>query len=332
MIAYVNRRSYLNQFLFFFFLALIWKQSAGQGGGADLSISRRVEKVGERQYSVEVTIHKGDLDGYAKLEEMVPEGFVASKEKVKGADYIFQDGKAKFIWMEFPKNEEFQVAYKLIQKQSDAGTYTIEGRISCVSSDGELLRVEKSSSFQVKAPGLASNKGSSTGKNGAKKEKHSSRKNESEHQKESGTAKNEGELASHDEASKKEGTSEEPEGKGTDEEKKGTEKGEKEKEEPSWEDTKSREGGKTNKDRYFSVQIGAFGEKKSDAYFQRRYGLSGEDIEHYREGEYHKYSMGRFGTYDRAQKEKKSLRKKGVKGAFVVGFKGEDPVSASELR
>jgi cell division septation protein DedD len=304
----------------------------GQEDGSSLSISRTIEKVGERQYRVEVTLQKGGLKGYAKLEEMIPKGFVASKEKTRGASYIFQDGKAKFIWMEFPKNKEFQVIYKLIQKQSEAGEYKIDGRLSCVSADGELLRVEKSSSFEVEAPeapdvaeaespgeGENSNEGSS----GTDSDRKAASANED-------LAKNEEEVGE-DPAEGDRGSQDPEEATAESVSDGGKAEAEENEKEPSWEEDAGSESASTESV-HFSVQIGAFGEKKSDAYFERRYGLGSDKIHHYREGALHKYSTGRFGTYDQANEEKKRLRKKGLKGAFVIGFKGGKAVSVSALR
>lgn len=324
----------------------------------ELALSRKVEKVGERQYLVTVTVNKGGHEGYAKLQEMIPEGFVPTKKETHGANYIYQNGKAKFIWMDFPSESKFQVVYKLTQKRSKAGTYEIEGRVSCVSGE-DLLRVEEKSEFEVSEPEIA--KGTEVQK-GSEKEKAEQEKSRDEEEENEAIASEESEeekdtlRTDPDEeddeklASNGKGTGSKK-GEGTDDKEKGTaeedsskeakaeekeEEAEKGKEEegkkdesPGWE--KEEEDEKEEK-AYFSVQIGAFGEEKSDRYFEERYSLSSDEIDSYREGGLIKYTTGRYGTYDRALKAKKKLRSRGLKGAFVVGFKGSEAVDASALR
>ncbi len=363
MLTSINNRTLHTLSLLLLLLLAFQSTGFGQEKEAPLQLSREIEKVGERQYMVTVTVRKVDLKGYAKLEEMIPEGFVASKEKGKGSSFVFQDGKAKFIWMEIPSELEFEVVYKLIQKQSKPGTYTIDGRVSCVSGDGELLRVEKSSDLKVEAPKKVTSAKSPSEENdkmSPEKEGKSEEKGKSKQEKEKGSSKEEASEAEEESkeegavASKGQGTSKEEKGKesGKEESKKGTgkeeekesgdkqessedekegiaqgKKGEGEKEKPDWEKSEGSEAKS-----FFSVQIGAFGEKKNDAYFKRRYGLESDEIRYYKEGDLHKYRTGRFQSYEQAQKEKKRLRKNGLKGAFVVGFKEGKRVSASRLR
>ncbi len=306
---------------------------------SDLAISRSIEKTGERQYLVTVNVKKGDLTGYAKLEEMVPESFVASKEETRSANYIFKEGEAKFIWMELPSDAEFEVAYKLIQKQSKAGKYTITGRLSCVSGE-DLLRVRDTSSFEVKAPkDLAQNNGGSGKEADAKSKKDKEAvgdksKDEKEEKKSSEEAngkdpqENGADSGSNDLASKEEG--DDNAGK----ENTGKDEGSSESEETASEPKEEQESSSdmAASDAYFSVQIATFKEKKNDRYFEEQYGIPNADIHHYKESGLLKYNLGRFASYKEANNKKKELRSKGLNGAFVVGFKGGAPVEASSLR
>ncbi|MFB6257276.1 MAG: SPOR domain-containing protein [Flavobacteriales bacterium] len=306
----------------FFLSLLLLPVLSGAQKDTELAISRNVNKKGERQYMVTVTVQKGALKGYAKLEEMVPNGFVATKKETQSAKYIFKDGKAKFIWMEFPQASKFKVSYKLVQKKSEPGSYTIDGRLSCVPKD-QLLRVKESTTFEVKAPKKLTKKeeGRTTGKgpqahaNGGKKP----------------TSKEKEKTAGDNEVRK--GRKEEKENRDSDQSDQSEKASDPEQEkEPAWKSGEKGSSGTASGSNYFSVQIGAFGEKKSPSYFKSRYGLESDEVNSYREGGLYKYITGRFGTYDQARKEKKRLRSKGLKGAFVVGFKDGNAVKASSLR
>jgi len=47
---------------------------------------------------VAVTINKGDVEGFAKLQIELPEGLTASAIKTEGASFTFSAQKIKFIW------------------------------------------------------------------------------------------------------------------------------------------------------------------------------------------------------------------------------------------
>jgi hypothetical protein len=347
MIA-VTTLSHIGRNLAILFVPIILSAHAWGQEERTLAMSREVEKVGERQYIVTVTVKKGDHQGYAKLEEMIPESFVPTKKETQGANYIYQDGKAKFIWMDFPSESDFQVVYKLTQKRGKPGTYDIEGRISCVSGE-DLLRVEEKSSFDVEEPRLAQGEAQQEDPEeeeekearagGASGEDTVSTDADEEDGKKlasngKGMTSSTGESPKSDEKEKREESSEEgekekrDEDSGSSEEEQAKKNEESKEDEPAWEKEEKEE----EEDAYFSIQIGAFGKEKSDSYFEERYSLSPDEIDSYREGGLIKYTTGRYGTYEQARKTKEKLRSKGMKGAFVVGFKGSEPVDASQLR
>ena len=65
------------------------------------------------EVKVTVTIDKGSLNGFAKLQIDLPEGLSATAIETKGASFTFADGKAKFIWMALPNQPQFKVSYTL---------------------------------------------------------------------------------------------------------------------------------------------------------------------------------------------------------------------------
>ncbi|MFM7726297.1 MAG: hypothetical protein ACKO7B_06325, partial [Flavobacteriales bacterium] len=48
---------------------------------------------------VEVNVRKGDVQGFSKLELVLPNGFTATPGDIKGASFTFSGDKAKFVWM-----------------------------------------------------------------------------------------------------------------------------------------------------------------------------------------------------------------------------------------
>lgn len=81
---------------------------------------------------VEITINKGEVDGFAKLQIELPEGMTASAVKTEGASFTFSAQKIKFIWMALPENQEFSVSYALTAATNATGNKAISGTFSYI--------------------------------------------------------------------------------------------------------------------------------------------------------------------------------------------------------
>ncbi len=278
------------------FLLLLWALGSSSSYGQSLHIERSIEKSGEKQFLVKVDIQKRNVKGYAKLEEHIPEGFVAYERETRSANFIFKDGKAKFIWMDIPEEDAFQVRYRLIQKENVAGTFIIKGRLSCVSGD-DLLRYSDSSKFKTEG----SEELTTDQENG----EHKGPDREEEVSNEPGPSQEEGKDPSRSEEKSEEAEEASP-GEGIDKDK------------------------PVGAGRSFSVQVGAFSEKKERSYFVEEYGLEEQKLHSHRQGELYKYSLGSFNTYAEAEKEKERLRESGI-DAFIIGIREGEPVEATSL-
>ena len=95
-----------------------------------VSCKRTIQNTGNREVLVEVAIQNDSVSGFAKLEEMIPDGFTASAADVHGAVFSFVDQKVKLLWMSFPFEKEFKVSYKLIAAPAVSDTSEISGFLS----------------------------------------------------------------------------------------------------------------------------------------------------------------------------------------------------------
>lgn len=75
--------------------------------------SRKIISKSPNDAIVELTINKGNVNGFAKLLETIPEGCTASLNEAQGASFTFAEGKAKFVWVSMPTPPEFKISYKL---------------------------------------------------------------------------------------------------------------------------------------------------------------------------------------------------------------------------
>lgn len=87
------------------------------------------------EVKVTVTIDKGTLNGFAKLQIDLPEGLSASPIETKGASFTFADGKAKFIWMALPNQPQFKVSYTLSAANTASGSIPINGKFSYIEDN-----------------------------------------------------------------------------------------------------------------------------------------------------------------------------------------------------
>jgi cell division septation protein DedD len=93
------------------------------------------------EFFVEININKGNIGGFAKLTETLPEGFSAIAVESKGAAFSFDDKKVTFIWGVLPPTSEFKVSYKVRMEGNVSGEKLIEGVFSFIENDQTMKYV-----------------------------------------------------------------------------------------------------------------------------------------------------------------------------------------------
>lgn len=84
---------------------------------------------------VMITVNKGDVSGFAKLQLELPDGLEAVAGDTKGASFTFSGQKVKFIWMTLPDEQEFTVSYTLKAKAVASGKKVITGTFSYIKNN-----------------------------------------------------------------------------------------------------------------------------------------------------------------------------------------------------
>ncbi len=104
---------------------------------ADINITQNVPTTMApgSEVRVTVTVDKGSLGGFAKLQLDLPQGLTATAIETKGASFTFADQKAKFIWMALPSSTSFKVSYTLKADAEARGPLTIQGRLSYIEDN-----------------------------------------------------------------------------------------------------------------------------------------------------------------------------------------------------
>ncbi|MFT6996458.1 MAG: hypothetical protein ACJAQ4_000199 [Cryomorphaceae bacterium] len=81
---------------------------------------------------VVVELDKSDVTGFAKYQITVDEGLSIEVVESSGASFTFNNGKAKFIWMALPANEEFSISYRIRTTGAAKGKKALESRFSYI--------------------------------------------------------------------------------------------------------------------------------------------------------------------------------------------------------
>lgn len=85
-------------------------------------------------FTVKLNVAKGDVSGFAKLQQILPPGFSAEAVETANATFSFKDQKAKFLWMALPGGD-FQVSYKVNVDASLSGNQIIEGTFAYIQDN-----------------------------------------------------------------------------------------------------------------------------------------------------------------------------------------------------
>ncbi len=85
-------------------------------------------------FNMEVEVAKGDIAGFAKLQQILPPGFTAEQGETANATFSFKDQKVKFLWMALP-NGDFKVSYKVNVDASLSGNQIIEGTFAYIQDN-----------------------------------------------------------------------------------------------------------------------------------------------------------------------------------------------------
>lgn len=108
---------------------------------ATVRTNRTVTSVGINQWKVNVDIEKSNLQGFAKIEETIPDGYTVINIKASSAVFSLDDKKIKYIWYDIPENENVVVTYKMLPVIAmDGFTPTITGDFSYLK-DEETVHV-----------------------------------------------------------------------------------------------------------------------------------------------------------------------------------------------
>ncbi len=114
-----------------------------------ISSNRAITNNGDGSYNVKLIINKKGIEGFAKVTEQLPSGFVAEEVNSNGGVFSFKENTAKFLWMAIPKDEELVVEYLLKKSDAANGNHTISGAFAYLENDITQGHTIDASNFEL---------------------------------------------------------------------------------------------------------------------------------------------------------------------------------------
>lgn len=266
---------------------------------ANLTVSRVVptEPV-TGQFMVDVTINKGDLGNYIKLQDSLPAGFSAQPVTNDGGVWTFENNVVRIEWYNPNKTvNTLHVQYKVIVSPDMSGSYTINGHVSYLENMDNKLVVIPSAQIQLKEnPALVDTKQNNEDTN---KETTTQQNNDNSNKTQNPVTDNT---------------------QNTDTQNTNTQ----EQTNPlTQEPTTNTMAGVS-----YRIQVAAMVRRVPVTYYESTYSLGTVNAEQV-DG-LNKYTTGSFTTYQDARNSRETVKSKGVAGPFVVAYNNGKRITVQE--
>jgi len=102
---------------------------------AHLSAKRVITPINSTTSLVMVSIDKGELRGFGKLQETIPSGFTAVAKDNDDAIFTATGQVVKFVWLNLPSKTDLTVSYQLMANSQPQGQYTVSGNFGYLLND-----------------------------------------------------------------------------------------------------------------------------------------------------------------------------------------------------
>ena len=123
-------------------------------GPGNVRGERTVTPLSANEMLVEVTIQKGDIRGFGKLQETIPTGFTALEHRSSEAIFTTQDRIVKFVWLNLPAKNDLTVSYKIRTTNTGDGQFSLDGEFGYLLNDETQKAVIGTSRFFIGSEAL----------------------------------------------------------------------------------------------------------------------------------------------------------------------------------
>lgn len=144
-----------------FSLIIAWLLTAGIFGVSAQNVSVNVDMPASAApgstFRVTLKVNKGDISGFAKLEQNLPSGLSASSVDVANSTFSFKDQKVKFLWMSLPAEANFSVSYDVKVADGTSGNQIFEGSFAYIHNNETQKYIIPKSIINISVQQVASN-------------------------------------------------------------------------------------------------------------------------------------------------------------------------------
>ena len=111
---------------------------------------RTINSLGNGKYKVVLEISKTGVEGFCKITEEIPSGFLASEDNSNNGVFSFKGSAMKILWMGAPKEEVYSISYFIEANTGvENGLYGIVGFYSYLENDVTSKSVIDATSFTL---------------------------------------------------------------------------------------------------------------------------------------------------------------------------------------
>jgi hypothetical protein len=105
------------------------------GGDVSVNIDVSGQIDAGKDIMVQVTINKGDLNGFSRFQLELPTGITATNMSSANADFSFKDQKVRLIWLRLPPEGTLSFSFNIHCDERLKGTFDLNGKFSYIDNN-----------------------------------------------------------------------------------------------------------------------------------------------------------------------------------------------------
>lgn len=105
--------------------------------GSDVALNVNVPKAvnAGSEFDVEVILKKGNLSGFARLQQDLPMGLTAQLVESSLGDFSFDEQKLRFVWLRLPEGNEMRLVYRVKVDERLKGSFALKGTFAYIDNN-----------------------------------------------------------------------------------------------------------------------------------------------------------------------------------------------------
>jgi len=88
-----------------------------------------------KDFTVNLTINKGAIEGFSRLQHNLPAGLSAKPATIENAEFYSTDKKIRLVWLKIPEKNQLILSYKINVDQRLKGVFNLTGNFSYIEGN-----------------------------------------------------------------------------------------------------------------------------------------------------------------------------------------------------